>query len=91
MATLHWAASHMGATVGCRPEDISAYSMWASGAMALLLAQFNLDMIQLIGWWHSDEMLHYLHVMARPIMQGFAARMVAHGSYMLIPSPRTTT
>ena len=85
MATLHIVATDIGEQIGFAPMDVSARSMHVSGVMALLLAWVDADTIRLIGQWHNDEMLHYLHVTARPIMQDFVARMVMHGCYTLIP------
>ena len=77
----------MGHKVGFVVSDVSAWSMQAGGGMSLLLARVDADMIQLIGQWHSNEMLQYLHVTTRPIMNDFAAQMVLHGDYTLIPPP----
>ena len=41
------------------PEDISAQSLCAAGATALLLANVDPDIIRLVGRWCSDEMLCY--------------------------------
>ena len=54
--------------------------------MALLCSGVDTDMIKLIGRWRSDEMLRYLHVQARPVMQGFARRMLLAGDYTLHPN-----
>jgi hypothetical protein len=40
----------------------------------------------LVGRWCSDEMLRYLHVQAEPTMRGFSARMLQHGSFVLLPN-----
>ena len=53
--------------------------------MALLLGNIDADTIWIIGRWHSKEMLHYLHIMARPLIQGHATTMVASGGYTLVP------
>ena len=75
-----------GATVGLADADISARSLRASGAMALLIARVDSDRIRLVGRWRSDEMFRYLHVQARPLMSGFATAMLSGGDYSLIPS-----
>lgn len=79
-------AIDIGPSLGFGPADVSARAMRAGGAMALLLADVDSDKIRLIGRWKSDEMLRYLHTTARPIMQNFAAQMVQHGAYALIPT-----
>jgi hypothetical protein len=47
----------LGAQYGLAPEDISIRSLRASGAMALLCARVDTDVIRLMGRWRSDEML----------------------------------
>jgi hypothetical protein len=45
------------------------------------------DVIRLLGCWHSDEMLRYLHVQAEPVMCDFARHsMLVGGSFTLIPN-----
>jgi hypothetical protein len=36
--------------------------------MALLCAHVDTDIIRLVGRWHSNEMLRYLHIQAEPTM-----------------------
>ena len=45
--------------------------------MALLLENIEADTIRIIGRWRSDEILRYLHVTARPLMQVNAVTIVA--------------
>lgn len=70
-----------GAPFGLQEAHVSAKSLRASGAMALLIAKIDPDLIQLIGRWKSDSMLRYLHVQALPVMQNHAAAMLRHGDY----------
>lgn len=65
------------------PTDVSARSLRASGAMALLCKQVDTDLIRLLGRWRSDR---YLHLQAQPIMHGFAEKMLQGGDYSLLPS-----
>jgi hypothetical protein len=81
---LRAAARITGDELGVRPEDISARSLRAGGAMALLCAQVDSDLIKLLGRWQSDTMMRYLHVQARPVMRNFAARMLHGGAYDLV-------
>jgi hypothetical protein len=75
--TLHFSLRHFGAaTLGITTSDISACSLRAARAMALLCAHVNHDTIRLIGCWHSVEMLRYLHTQTRPVMHDFSNRMV---------------
>jgi hypothetical protein len=71
-AALRLSTAVIGPTVGFLPVDISARSLRAAGAMALLCAQVDTDVIRLLGRWRSDEMLRYLHVQAEPVMRDFA-------------------
>jgi len=89
--TLQFATTILGPPLGLKPEDISARSLRASGAMALLCAQVDGNIIQLIGRWKSDAMLRYLHVQAEPVMRDFASRMLANGSYSLHPNETVPT
>jgi hypothetical protein len=73
-------------TLGFSPSDVSARSLRAAGAMALLCAHVDTDIIRLIGRWQSDEMLRYLHVQAEPIMRGFSKRMITEGDFNLLPN-----
>ena len=76
----------LGPAYGFLPQHISARSLRASGAMALLCAQVDSDVIQLLGRWRSDEMLRYLHVQAEPVMRNFSSCMISGGSYHLLPN-----
>lgn len=76
----------MQPSYGFLPHHVSARSLRASGAMALLCANVDTDRIQLIGRWRSDEMLRYLHVQAEPVMRNFAARMLQGGHFSLLPN-----
>ena len=76
-----FAGTHMGFTY----QDVSARSLRAAGAMALLCYGVNNDITSLIGRWRSDEMLQYLHMQAEPIMRNFSKLMISHGNYNLLP------
>ena len=78
-ATLAFVGPH---TVGLSLTDITARSLRASGAMALLVSKVNTDLFRLLGWWRSVEILRYLHLQAQPIMQRFACLMVTHVDYL---------
>jgi hypothetical protein len=83
---LHIALSAIQYEVGITPADISVRSLRASGAMALLCAEVDIDKIRLLGRWRSDEMLRYLHVQAFPIAAPLASQMVRHGFYSFFPN-----
>jgi hypothetical protein len=76
-AVFQQAVQAVGPLIGFLPIHVSARSLRASGAMALLCAHVNTDTIQLLGRWHSDEMLRYLHVQAAPIMVRFSRLVVS--------------
>ena len=85
-AAIKLACTAMGPIFGFSPADVSARSLRASGAMALLCAQVDSDVIRLIGRWRSDEMLRYLTVQAAPVMRDFSSRMLNHGAFTLLPN-----
>ena len=66
-------------------KDVSARSLRAAGAMALLCSGIDTDIIWLIIRWRSDEMLRYIHLQAEPLMRGFSKRMVTNGNYRMLP------
>ena len=75
------AGTHMGFT----HKYVSARSLRAAGAMALLCSGVDTDIISLIGHWRSDEMLRYLHMQAEPIMRNYSKLMIIRGNYNLLP------
>ena len=77
-----------GENLGFLPKDVSARSLRAAGAMALLCSGIDTNIIWLIGRWRSDEMLRYLHSQAEPLVRGFSKRMVTHGNYSMLPGQR---
>jgi hypothetical protein len=85
-SALRTSTAIIGPSVGFLPADISARSLRAAGAMTLLCAHVDTDVICLIGQWRSDEMLCYLHVQAEPIMRDFSRRMLSRGTFTLLPN-----
>lgn len=83
---LQQAVTFLGPTLGFVANDVSARSLRAAGAMALLCANVDTDLIRLVGRWRSDEMLRYLHVQAEPTMRDFSSRMLRHGTFVLHPN-----
>ena len=73
-----------GTHLGFTYKDVSARSLRAAGAMALLCSGVDNDIISFIRRWKSDEMLRYLHVKAEPIMRNFSKLMISHGNYNLL-------
>jgi hypothetical protein len=81
---LHHAICLIGPEVGLVEADVSARSLRAGGAMALLCAQVDANIIRLIDRWQSDAVLCYFHAQTRPVMRNFASQMLQHGMYDLI-------
>lgn len=88
-AVLSAACDNFGDALGLSAADISARSLSTGRAMAFLLGNINAGTICLIGRSPSDMMLCYLHITARPIMQGHTSTMVAERDYTLIPATPT--
>ena len=87
---LRHAVSILGSSIGLVPSDVSARSLRATGAMALLCADIDHDRIKLVGRWRSDEMIRYLHVQAAPVMSKFSKAMITSGDFRLIPNRHVT-
>jgi hypothetical protein len=85
-AALKLGCTFLGPQYGFLPADILARSLRASGAMALLCAHVDTDIIRLLARWRLDEMLRYLHVQAEPVMRDFASRMLQNGTFTLHPT-----
>lgn len=65
--------------------NVSASSLCAGSVMSLLYAHTGSDPIHLIGHGHSNEMLRYFTVQARPtIMRDFSALMLQGSQYTLL-------
>ena len=69
---------------GFPAADVSARALRAGGAMALLCARVDDNIIKLVGRWRSDQMLRYLHLQAYPQMHTFAPLMVTGGTFRLL-------
>ena len=83
--TLRGAVRILGPGLGFVASDVSARSLRAAGAMALLVSGVDTDIISMLGRWRSDEMFRYLHLTAEPIMRKFAAKML-QADYTMAPS-----
>ncbi len=71
--------------LGIEAKDITARSLRAGGAMALLCGKIDKNIIELIGRWRSDAMLRYLHAQALPLVQPLAATMLQFGNFTMAP------
>jgi len=83
--TLRDAVRYLGTDLGFLPEDVSARSLRAAGATALLVGKVDTNVITLLGRWRSDEMLRYLHLQAEPIMRDFS-KIMLNADYSLLPN-----
>jgi len=84
--TLRQAVLLLGPSLGFLPSDVSARCLRAAGATALLCANVDSCHIELLGRWHSDQMLRYLHLQAQPLMRQFSQKMLHGGQFSLIPN-----
>eukprot|EP00978_Attheya_sp_CCMP212_P017042 scaffold45215_cov55-Attheya_sp.AAC.1 len=82
---LRASASILGPSLGLDPLDISARSLRAAGAMALLCSGVDPIRAKMLGRWRSDEMLTYLTMQAAPMIVGLSARMLVGGDYDFVP------
>ena len=83
---LREAVTSIGPRLGFVANDVSARSLRAAGANALLLADVDTNIIRIIGRWKSDEMLRYLTCQAAPLMEHYSRKMLAGGDYVLLPN-----
>lgn len=88
---LKTAATTLFPATGLAATDVTARSLCAGGAMALLCANVDSDTIKLLGRWHSDAMIRYLHVQAQPIAQRLSTRMFNDGHYSFLPTDTVPT
>ena len=71
-----------GPLVNIQPSDISAHSLRAGGATALLRAKVDPTEIQLVGRWRSWAMIRYLHKTALDTGL-YANRMLNAGQFII--------
>ncbi|KAL7563795.1 hypothetical protein ACA910_000121 [Epithemia clementina (nom. ined.)] len=67
------------------PDRIEACSLHAGGAVAVLCASVDTDIIKLVGRWRLVAMFRYLHAQALPVVHNLAATMFTHGQFVLAP------
>ena len=67
------------------PEDTRTCSMHAAGAMEILIDRVYTNTIRLVGIWHSDTMMIYLHTTKQNFTSGMEVRMVQYRYYAIIP------
>ena len=85
LKTLKTAVGFCRPNLGFKANDISPHSLNVDGAMALICSGVDSDIIKIIGHWHSDKILRYLHVQADPLMRNLSQLMLMHGNYSFLP------
>ena len=60
--TINTAVMFCGPNMGFEAKDISTHSLCAAGAMALICAGVDRDIIKMIGLCVNNEIISYLHV-----------------------------
>jgi hypothetical protein len=76
---------------GVPASEVDARSLRADGAVAMLFGKIDINSICMMGRWHSDAMMRYLHVQAQPIIGGYAAKMFNEGTYLYLPTQPNET
>ena len=82
---LRHAACMLQHYTGISPTAISARSLRAGGAMALLSGNVDHNIMQMLGRWHGDAMMRYLHAQCLPAVKGYAKLMFNNGNYKFSP------
>jgi hypothetical protein len=72
--------------LGLHPSNIFTHALCASGAMALLCARVDPLLVQLIGRWKSDAMLHYLYTCKQPTCMTLPPTCSWGGEFKLVPN-----
>jgi len=84
---LRHSANNLRHKTGIDPRKLSARSLRPGGATALLCADIDPNIIQLLGRWKSDAMLRYLRVAATANTHNYATCMLDAGHYTMTTSP----
>ena len=74
-ATKFWSTN-----LGFEAKVVSTWNLCTAGAMELLCAGIESGIMNLIGHWHSNETIRYLHVQTEPVMRIFSSLMIMHGN-----------
>jgi hypothetical protein len=70
---------------GIAAMEVSACSLRAGRDMALMYGHIDMTNIHVMGGWHSNAMMWYLHIQASPILNKYAAAMFNDGNYSFLP------
>ena len=83
-AALRLAAAQCQSITGIPPAKITARSLRAGGATALLCAKIDKEVVKLLGHWRSDAIDVYLRTNTIGLTKGFSTKMLEHGNYKFI-------
>jgi hypothetical protein len=78
----------VGAEVGICKANISARSLRAGGAMALMCANLDSNRIKDLDRCQSNKMMRCLYIQVPPIMRNFSSLVFAHGKCELVQNPQ---
>ena len=78
---LHLAAGCCQQETGIPPDKISARSLRAGGATALLCAKVSKDIVSLLGHWRGDSVDIYMRTNTHTFTTGYSTQMYDSGSY----------
>ena len=62
-------------------KGVLVHFLGSAGATALLCTIIDTKKIKLIGCWHRNEILRYLHVQAEPITSNFFSLILPYRKY----------
>jgi hypothetical protein len=71
---------------GIKATAISAQLLRAGEAMAIFFEKIEMHNIHLMGQWHSDTTMWYLHGHTHPLVGVFAVCMYNDGEYTFQPN-----
>ena len=90
LKTLKTAIGFYGPNLRSEAMDIYNKYLLSVGAIKLLYVGIYSNITKLIGRWHKDEILMYLHMQAEPLMRNFSRIMITHGNYSFLPHQEDT-
>jgi hypothetical protein len=70
---------------GIHTSEISARSLQAWGANAILCWKIDVQNIRMMGRWRSDAMMQYLQIQAALVLKKYAAKICNEDTYTFQP------
>jgi hypothetical protein len=89
-AMLRLSATILFDVYGIDPMSLSARSLRSGGAMAMLSAGIDENIIKMTGRWKSEAMMRYLHLSSFPLRHKIAESMLQFGAFTLLPGDEIT-